>query len=183
MTECPPFFLTLPADFISKKNWTHDGMPAKFLERKKHDGMPANFITLPAHSIPTDIEKHDGMVAIFLERFFSCVFFVGISFPGASRAALEDQVGSQVDLVMVLRIAFRKWTSPLCENPIIYYVFEVAFCENPITYYVSSCPGDVFWRPCGLFGHPWAHFFLTLASSKKTQNFRLPLERSKRDIW
>ena len=32
----------------------------------------------------------------------------------------------------------RKWTSPCCENPIIYYVFEVAFCENPIIYYVLS---------------------------------------------
>jgi hypothetical protein len=30
----------------------------------------------------------------------------------------------------------RKWTSPRCENPIFYYVFEVAFCENPIIYYV-----------------------------------------------
>ena len=32
----------------------------------------------------------------------------------------------------------RKWTSPSCENPIIYYVFEVPLCENPIIYYVFS---------------------------------------------
>ena len=30
----------------------------------------------------------------------------------------------------------RKRMSPCCENPIIYYVFEVAFCENHIIYYV-----------------------------------------------
>ena len=68
--------------------------------------MPVNVLTLPAHSISTVIEKHDGVLANFLERFFS--FFAGISFPGASRAALEDQVGSQVDLLMVLRTPFRK---------------------------------------------------------------------------
>jgi hypothetical protein len=68
--------------------------------------MPANFITLPAHSISTDIEKHGGMHANFLERFF--LFFVGISFPGASRDALEDQVGSQVDFLMVLKAPLRK---------------------------------------------------------------------------
>jgi len=68
--------------------------------------MPANFLTLPAHSISTVIEKHDGVLANFLERF--CFVFVAISFPGASRAALEDQVGSQVDLLMVLRTPFRK---------------------------------------------------------------------------
>ena len=32
----------------------------------------------------------------------------------------------------------RKWTSPCCENPIIYYVFEGSLCENPIIYYVLS---------------------------------------------
>ena len=32
----------------------------------------------------------------------------------------------------------RKRTSPSCENPIIYYVFEVPLCENPIIYYVFS---------------------------------------------
>ena len=32
----------------------------------------------------------------------------------------------------------RKRTSPRCENPIIYYVFEVPLCENPIIYYVLS---------------------------------------------
>ena len=36
------------------------------------------------------------------------------------------------------RTPLRKRTSPRCENPIIYYVFEVAFCENPIIYYVLS---------------------------------------------
>ena len=49
------------------------------------------------------------------------------STPGASRAALDDQVGSQVDLLMVFR-----------------------------------CPGGVFWRPCGLFGRPWACLGTTL---------------------
>jgi len=73
---------------------------------------------------------------IFWNDFF--LFFVGISFPGASRAAVEDQMGSQVDLLIFFRTPLRKWTSPLCENPIIYYVFEVAFCENPIIYYVLS---------------------------------------------
>jgi hypothetical protein len=33
MTECPPFFFTLPADSISKDLEKHDGMPANFLER------------------------------------------------------------------------------------------------------------------------------------------------------
>ena len=28
--------------------------------------------------------------------------------------------------------------SPSCENPIIYYVFEVPLCESPIIYYVFS---------------------------------------------
>ena len=32
----------------------------------------------------------------------------------------------------------RKWLSPCCENPIIYYVFEGSLCENPIIYYVLS---------------------------------------------
>ena len=32
----------------------------------------------------------------------------------------------------------RKRTSPRCENPIIYYVFEMPLCENPIIYYVLS---------------------------------------------
>jgi hypothetical protein len=32
----------------------------------------------------------------------------------------------------------RKWTSPSCENPIIYYVFEGSLCENPTIYYVLS---------------------------------------------
>ena len=63
--------------------------------------MPANFLTLPAHSISADIDKHGGMLANFLERFFF-LFFEGISFPGASRAAVEDQMGSQVDLFMFL---------------------------------------------------------------------------------
>ena len=47
--------------------------------------------------------------------------------PGASRAALDDQVGSQVDFFMVFR-----------------------------------CPGGVFWRPCGPFGHPWARLGASL---------------------
>ena len=68
--------------------------------------MPANFLTLPAHSISTDIEKHDGMPANFLERFV--LFFVGISFRWTSRAAVEDQVGSQVDFLMVLRTPLGK---------------------------------------------------------------------------
>ena len=34
----------------------------------------------------------------------------------------------------------RKRTTPNCENPIIYYVFEVPLCENPIIYYVLSTP-------------------------------------------
>jgi hypothetical protein len=68
--------------------------------------MPANFLTLPAHSISTDIEKHDGMPANCLERFL--FVFVGISFPGASRAAVEDQMGSQVDLLMLFRTPLRK---------------------------------------------------------------------------
>ena len=68
--------------------------------------MPAKFLTLPAHSISTVIEQHDGVLANLLERSF--LFFVGISFPGASQAALEDQVGSQVDHLMVLSTLFRK---------------------------------------------------------------------------
>jgi hypothetical protein len=32
----------------------------------------------------------------------------------------------------------RKRTSPRCENPVIYYVVEVALCENPIIYYVLN---------------------------------------------
>ena len=36
------------------------------------------------------------------------------------------------------RTPLRKRTSPRCENPIIYYVFEVPLCENPIIYYVFS---------------------------------------------
>ena len=41
---------------------------------------------------------------------------------------------------------WRKWTSPCCENPIIYYVFEVAFCENPIIYYVLNTSGNPIFR-------------------------------------
>ena len=41
------------------------------------------------------------------------------------------------------RTPLRKRTSPRCENPIIYYVFEVAFCENPIIYYVLSTSGNL----------------------------------------
>ena len=77
--------------------------------------MPANFLTLPAHSISTDIEKHDGMLTNFLERFV--LFFVGISFPGASREAVEDQVGSQVDFLMVLKAPFKKMNVSTLREP------------------------------------------------------------------
>ena len=66
--------------------------------------MPAICFTLPAPSLSTDFETHDGMRANFLER----VFFGKKSFPGASREALEDQVGSQVDLLIVLKAPLRK---------------------------------------------------------------------------
>ena len=47
--------------------------------------------------------------------------------PGASWAALDDQVRSQVDFFLIF-----------------------------------NCPGGVFWRPCGPFGHPWARLGATL---------------------
>ena len=50
----------------------------------------------------------------------------------ASKKGVQDHPGTPL----------RKWTSPCCENPIIYYVFEVAFCENPIIYYVLSTSGN-----------------------------------------
>jgi len=177
--ECPQFFCTLPADFISKEIEKHDRMPANCLERKTWRNARQFSYSACTFHFDSHWKTWRSARQVFRTIF---LFFVRISFPGASRAALEDQVGSQVDLLMVLRTPFRKWTSPLCENPILYYVFEVAFCENPIIYHGLRCPGDVFWHPCGLFEHPWAHLFLTLASSKKTQNFRLPLERSQRDI-
>ena len=34
----------------------------------------------------------------------------------------------------------------LCENPIIYYVFEVPLCENPIIYYVFSTSKTLIFR-------------------------------------
>ena len=46
--------------------------------------------------------------------------------PKAIKKGAQDQPGTPL----------RKWTSPYCENPSIYYVFEVAFCENPSIYYV-----------------------------------------------
>ena len=179
MTECPPFCFTLPADFISKEIDKHDGMPANFLERESWRN--ACQFSYSACTFRFDRHWKTWRNARQISRTLF-LLFVGISFPGASRAAVEDQMGSQVDLLMFFRTPLSKWTYPLCENPIIYYVFEVAFCEDPIIYYVLTCPGVVFWRPCGPFGHPWAHLFLTLASSKKTQNFRLPLERSQSNI-
>ena len=136
-------------------------MPANFLERKTWRN--ARQFSDSACTFHFDSHWKTWRSARHFSR--TSFVFVEISFPGASWATLEDQVGSQVDLLMVLRTPFRKWTSPLCENPIIYYVFEVAFCENP---------GDVFWRPCGLLGHPWAHLFLTLASSNKNTKFQTP---------
>ena len=66
-----------------------------------------------------------------LEKFSFSMILGSISLlvgtPGASRAALDDQVGSQVDFLMVFR-----------------------------------CPGGVFWRPCGPFGHPGARLVATL---------------------
>ena len=61
--------------------------------------MPASFVTLPADCISKDIEKHDGMPANSLERF--CCSFVLFG-------TVEDQVGSQVDLFIVVRTPLRK---------------------------------------------------------------------------
>ena len=141
MTECPPFSLTLPADFISKEIEKHDGMPAIFLERKTW----RNARQFAYSACTFHFDRHWKIwrnARQFSRTFF--LFFVGISFRWTSRATVEDQVGSPVDLLMVLRTPLGKWTTPLCENPSIYYVFEVAFCENPNIYHALSCPGESF---------------------------------------
>ena len=119
--------LTLPANFISKEIEKHDGMPANFLERKTWRN--ASQFSYSACTFHFDSHWKTWRSA---RQFFRTFFlFVGISFPGASRAALEDQVGSQVDLLMVLRTPFRKWTSPLCENPHYLLCFWSSVLREP----------------------------------------------------
>ena len=127
MTERLPFVFTLPADCISKEIEKHDGVPTNFLKRKTWRN--ARHFFYSACTFHFDRHWKTWRNACQFSRTF--FVFVGISFRWTSRAAVEDQVGSQVDLLMVLRTPLGKWTSPLCENPGIYYVFEVAFCKNP----------------------------------------------------
>ena len=142
MTECPPFVFTLSADCISKKYEKHNGMPANFIRRQTWRN--AHQFSYSACTFHFDRHCKTWRNAHqFSRTFFLCVFCWNF-LRWTSRAAVEDQVGSKVDWLMVFRTPLGKWTSPLCDNPSIYYFVEVAFCENPSIYHVLSCPGVSF---------------------------------------
>ena len=131
----PAIFVYSACRFHSERDWKTWRNARQFSRTKNVTECPPIFL-LCLH-IPFRQTLKNMTECPPISRTFFC-FFVGFSFRWTSRAAVEDQVGSKVDWLMVFRTPLGKWTSPLCENPSIYYVFEVAFCENPSIYYVLS---------------------------------------------
>ena len=84
------------------------------LDKLSNHRMLSNLLTLPAESISKGTEKHDGVLTFLfnvleaLDNYFFLMILGSISFPGASRGCLEDQLGSQTDVLIIFRTPLRK---------------------------------------------------------------------------
>ena len=152
----PTIFVYSACRFHFERDWKTWGSARQVSRTKNVTECPPIFLLCLHIPFRQTLENMTECSPIFWNVFYVfCRNFLPWSLPGG-RGGPDGVAGWSFN---VFRTPLRKWTSPLCENPIIYYVFEVAFRENPIIYYVLSCPGGVFWRPCGPFGHSFNDLF------------------------